>query len=114
MNCKVKLNLDEPMEKNEELEKLVKKLDKEKKKKKEVQKKYRSLSAIFSKYKRKDNNIEKEINYNRKNSSSKLLTKSVESLHNEDKDEDIDNKENHNNCDCDSNCSNSSDCEDMK
>ena len=114
MNCKVKLNLDEPMEKNEELEKLVKKLDKEKNKKKEVQKKYRSLSANFSKYKRKDNNIEKEINCNRKNSSSKLLTKSVESLHNEDKDEDIDNKENHSHCDCDSNCSNSSDYEDMK
>jgi hypothetical protein len=114
MNCKVKLNLDEPMEKNEELKKLVKKLDKEKNKKKEVQKKYRSLSANFSKYKRKDNNIEKEINYNRKNSSSKLLIKSVESLHNEDKDEDIDNKENHSNCYCDSNCSNSSDYEDMK
>lgn len=47
MNCKVKLNLDEPFEKNEELEKLVQKLDsnKEKKHKKhESQKMYRSLS----------------------------------------------------------------------
>ena len=113
MNCKVKLNLNEPMEKNEELEKLVKKLDKEKNKK-EVQKKFRSLSANFSKYKRKDNNIEKEINYNRKNSSSKLLTKRVEFLYNEDKGEDIDNKENHSHCECDSNCSYSSDYEDMK
>lgn len=114
MNCKVKLNLDEPMEKNEELEKLVKELDKEKNKKKEVHKKFRSLSANFSKYKRKENIIEKEINYNRKNSSSKQLTRIVEFLYNKDKVEDIDNKEDHSHYDCESNCSYSSDYEDMK
>ena len=111
-NCKVRLNLDEPMEKNEELEKLVKKLDKEKKEKKEkkeVQKKYRSLSANSSYHKKKDNNIENE-NHFRKNSSSKLSPINISILNNEDKDS----EENHNDCDCDSNCSHSSDYEDLK
>ena len=115
MNCKVRLNLDEPMEKNEELENLVKKLDKEKNKKKD-KKKIRSLSSNSFKHKNKDNNIENEKKHSRRNSASKLTLINISILNNEnkDKDEDGDKKENHNHCDCDSDCSHSSDYEDLK
>ena len=115
MNCKVRLNLDEPMEKNEELENLVKKLDKEKNKKKD-KKKIRSLSSNSFKHKNKDNNIENEKNHSRRNSASKLSLINISILNNENKDkvEDGDKKENHNHCDCDSDCSHSSDYEDLK
>ena len=115
MNCKVRLNLDEPMEKNEELENLVKKLDKEKNKKKD-KKKIRSLSSNSFKHKNKDNNIENEKNHSRRNSASKLSLINISILNNENKDkvEDGDKKENHNHCDCDSDCSRSSDYEDLK
>ena len=116
MNCKVRLNLDEPMEKNEELENLVKKLDRKKKTKKTVQKKYRSLSANSSNHKNIVHIIENEQNYVRSNSSSKLSAINISVLNNEHevKEEDEYNKENYNCCDCDSNCSHSSDYEDLK
>ena len=80
MNCKVKLNLDEPFEKNEELEKLVHKLDsnkegkKEKKHKKhESQKMCRSLS--IPKLQKKCFENDSEQNHSRRNSFGNLPMK---------------------------------------
>lgn len=113
MNCKIRLNLDEPMKKNEELEKLVKKLDKDKMNKK-VEKKNRSLSAKSFNHKAKENEIENENNHFGRNRSFKLSSRNIFILKFEDEDK-KEKEEDNIYDDCHSDCSShNSEYEDLK
>ena len=87
MNCKIRLNLNESMEKNEEFEKLIKKLDSknnnEKEKKFESTKIHRSSSVgFFNNKDKKIEDIKYKIKHRRKNSSGILsLKKTIDSYY---------------------------------
>lgn len=70
MNCRIKLNLDEPMEKNEEFENLIKKLDYIKKEK-DLKSKTRNRSKSLNSSKNKDVKTKIEIEFDIKKSKKK-------------------------------------------